>query len=125
MVRKSKGALHALLSAVFSLTTVLEQTVLLFLAPTHAGLLHGSKHLSAFAVRLLLKTRHLAGGLASALKLIRESRRTAYFEFLAFKRNIQVRPHCIKRERKKEGISTICCHLLKQSNVALKTLVSI
>lgn len=111
--------------AIFLLTTLLEQTVLLFLVPTHVCLPCGSKYLSAFAVQLLLKTRHLARGLASALKLIKESRRTEYFEFLDFKRNIWVRPHCIKREGKKGGISTIFCALLKQSNVALETFMSI
>jgi len=55
--------------------------------------------LSAFAVQLLLKT-NLARGLASALKLIKKSRKTEYFEFLYFGRNIQVRAHCIERERR-------------------------
>lgn len=42
--------MHLLFVAVFLLTTLLEQTLLLFLAPTHVCLPCGSKYLSAFAV---------------------------------------------------------------------------
>lgn len=48
--------------------------------------------MSAFADQLHRKTRHLARGLSSTSKLIKESGRTEYFGFLDFKRNIQVRP---------------------------------
>lgn len=81
--------------------------------------------MSAFAVWLLLKTRHFHRGLASALKLIKESRRAECFEFLDFKRNIQVRPHYGKREEEKRNKKIIFYALLKQKNVALSTFMSI
>lgn len=102
VVQKSKDALHSLLSlAVCLLPTLLEQTFLP--APTHVCLPCGRKYLSAFAVWLLLKRKHFLRGLTSALKLIKESRRTECFVFLDFKRNVQVRPHYEKREQEKRN----------------------
>lgn len=110
------------LSTVCLLPTLLEQTFLP--APTHVCLPCGRKYLSAFAVWLLLKTRHFHRGLASALKLIKESRRTKCFELLDFKRNIQVRPRYEESQRRRIR-KIIFCALLKQSNVAVSTFMSI
>lgn len=107
VAQKSRDALHSLLSlAACLLPTLLEQTFLL--APTHVCLPYGKKYLSAFAV-WLLQTRHFHRGLASALKLIKESRRTECFEFLDFERNIQVRPHNEKREQKRNKKNNSLC----------------
>lgn len=81
--------------------------------------------MSAFAVWLLLKTRHFHRGLVSALKLIKESSRTECLEFLDFKRNIQVRPHYGKREQEKRNKKIIFYAFVKQRNVSLSTFMSI